>query len=167
MLDGLSLWIYNELITLAWVLTMHCLDKADPEWTLRDISEYISCIIISGHLGSQVPLDQWSQEAAFQLIANPILCLSWEGKENDGFLCSISERNLSRERNQLTKGNKQHYLFTKCLSEISKSTLPMKTCSLFQEVKSKTGSKSAHDYTRAKARYSMGMLSGAALQCFI
>lgn len=163
LLDGHSLWIYNELITLAWVLTTHCLDKADPEWTLRDIFEYISCIIISGHAG--IPNPRGSVEPRGSISANSqshFMSLLRRQREMRGFCAAFL-----KETFQLTKGDKQHYLFTKCLSQISKSPLPMKTCSLFQEVKSKRGSKSAHDYTRAKARYSTGMLSGAALQCFI
>ena len=42
----------------------------------------------------------------------------------------------------------------------TESPLPMKRCSLFQEVKNKRGGRSAQDYRRAKARYSTGMLSG-------
>lgn len=48
------------------------------------------------------------------------------------------------ERGQLTKGNKQHYVLTKCLSEISKSFLPMKICSLFQEMKNKIKREGQH-----------------------
>lgn len=142
MLHGLSFWIYNELITLAWVLTTHCLGKADPEWTLGNISEYISCIIISGHPG--IPNPFGSVESRGGISANSqshFMSLLRRQREMMGF-CAV----FLKETFQLTKGNKQHYLFTKCLSEISKSPLPMKTCSLFQEVKSKRGSKSAHDY---------------------
>lgn len=81
--DRLGLWISNELITPDWALTMHCLNNADTwEWAPRNVSEHVSCKInLWSPWGFPIPLDQWSQEKAFRLIANNILWLSWECKE--------------------------------------------------------------------------------------
>lgn len=98
MLDGLSLWISDELITLAWALTKYCLNNADPVQAPRDLSEYNLCITnLWSPWGSQIPSDQWSQEAAFQLIANSILWLSWEGKEKWQYFHAAYQRETFQE----------------------------------------------------------------------
>lgn len=139
LLDGLSLWISCELRTLALAWTKYCLNNADPEQVHGHISEYNLCIInLWSPLGSQIPLDHWSQKAAFQLKANSILWLSWEGKEKWWYFhAAFQKETCGGGGNQLAKGNKQYLVFTECLSEISENPLPIKICSLFQRVKNK------------------------------
>lgn len=61
------------------------------------------------------------------------------------FPCSISKGNLSRGKINFAKGNKQHLVFTECLSDIYENPLLIKTCSLFQRVKDKRKGEGQHE----------------------
>ena len=118
MLAGLSLWISNELITLTWALTMHCLNYADTERTPRNVSEYNSCKInLWPPWESQIPLDQWNPGVSFWLIANSILWLSWEGKKKWWCFHAHFGRKPLKGENPLTKGNKQSFVFINAFQE--------------------------------------------------
>jgi hypothetical protein len=61
-------------------------------------------------------------------------------EQNDVSLKYCRKKQFKAQK-QLNKGNKQSSMFLQCLSEMWESHLPIKICSLLEEVKNKEGEK--------------------------